>query len=403
MLNRQRFVLYGMDVIFDAMLLFLVYVILLQGATWLDFGIFIAGLLPVVAVSGGLYIYKPKQLKVTLICTFAVAVIVFWLLTSSPLFSIIIALILTWRSTENWKDLLKSDIEVIFTISAVTALLLSLFFKDGYSVVYGAVWIQFMLMLGIKMIIHYIKQPSAEKVWKDFSVPIALIGSSGIIFAFLGPIKQFIYWIVDGVLFLLYYIVAVPLAKLFSYLYEFIEYLKGLLHGNQTGKSDSGTPKKEIFDQEAKEWVSTDYSLLLWSTIALLLFITLFYIWKKKLINNQGDALLSGAVSVLNSADLNETAYHKRRWSQSKDRTRKKFLHFEKTMDKRGFARMPGESASIWFERLNLTGKDVDSVLSAYEKVRYGEEELTHEEFQHYAQVIKKLEKSEHLQRKKSN
>jgi hypothetical protein len=403
MLNSQKFILYGMNLLFDAMLLFLFYVLLLQGASWLDFALYAAVLLPIIAFSGALYIFKPNLLKLTLACTVLISTLLFWFITSSILLSAILAGILTWRSTENWQDPLKTDLEIILTINAVFALILSFFFKDGFTVMYGAVWIQFMLMLGIKMTVHYFKNSDAEKVWKDFSVPLALVALSNVIFAFLVPIKQFIYWVLDGVLFLMYYIVAVPLWKLFSLLAIPIAYLIKLFKKEEEeGKSELGVVE-EILEQEPQELLSTNYTLLWWTAVALLVIIVLIYIWRKKLLFNfRADAVLTGNVSALTSSDLNGSAFGKRKWLQSKDRTRKKFLHFEKVMDKRGYARHPGESATLWFERLKLFGKEAESVLHAYEKVRYGDEKITNEEFNLYAKAIKKLERSEHLQKKKS-
>lgn len=402
MLNSQKLILYGMNLIFDAMLLFLFYVLLVQEASWLDLALYVALLLPIIAVSGTTFVYKPNLLKLTLVCTVLVSTLSFWFITSSILFSAILASIITWRSIENWQDPFKTDLEIILTISSVFALVLSFFFKDGFTVMYGAVWIQFMLMLAIKMIVHYFKHSDGEKVWKDFSVPLFLVALSGVIFTLIGPLKQFIYWVLDGVLFLLYYILAVPLWELFSLLAVPIAYLIKLFNkDDDDGNSEVGIAE-EILEQKPQEFAN-DYSVLWWTAAAILVLIVAVYIWRKKLLFNfKADASLSGNVSALTSLDFNGSAFGKKRWLQSKDRTRKKFLQFEKTMEKRGFGRMPGESAPLWFERLKLSGVEAESVLKAYEKVRYGEEEMKDIEFSLYAKAIKQFEKSEHLQKKKS-
>jgi hypothetical protein len=402
MLNSQKLILYGMNVTFDAMLLFLFYVLLQQGGSWLDLALYAVALLPIIAVSGALYIYKTSLFKLTLVCTVLISALSFWFLTSSILFSSILAIVIAWRSLENWQDPFKTDLEIILSISAIFALLLSFFFKDGFTVMYGAVWLQFMLMLAIKMTVHYFKNADGEKVWRDFSVPLFLVALSGVVFALLGPLKQFIYWVLDGILFLMYYVVAVPLWKLFSLLAVPIAYLIKLFKkDDEEGKLEVGK-NEEILELKPQEFAN-DYSLLWWSIAALLVLIVVIYIWRKKLLFNlRADAALTGNVSALTSSDINGSAFGKKRWLQPKDRTRKKFLHFEKTMDKRGYGRLPGESAPLWFERLKLSGDDAESVLQAYEKVRYGEEEITNDEFSLYAKAIKNFEKSEHLQKKKS-
>jgi hypothetical protein len=401
MLDSQRFILYGINLIFDALSLFIIYVLFLKGASWQDLGLFFAIILPVIAVSGALYTAKPSQIKLTLFCTALIAFLMYWLLTSSLLFSMVLALIITWRSTENWQDPLKADIEVLLAISATVTVLLSLFLKDGYGVLYGAVWVQFILMIGIKMYIHYLKNPAAEKIWRDFSIPLSLIGLSAFMFIFLGPLKKLVNLLIDGILFLLYYLVAIPL---WSFLKFAIAPLINLFKKEEESKSKLGELKKEIIEIEQKDNLLTiDYTMIFWITITLLAVIILIYIWKKKLLMNlKQDAMLTGNVSVLTSTDLNGSVYGKRNWLQSKDRTRKKFLHFEKVMDKRGYARLPGESAPLWFDRLKLSSNEAESVLQTYEKVRYGKETISNDEFTLYAKSIKKLEKLEHLQKKKS-
>ncbi|MDM5317630.1 DUF4129 domain-containing protein [Fictibacillus sp. b24] len=401
MLNSQRFILYGMNMIFDSMLLFLLYVLLLQGGTWQDLLLYITALLPIISLSGSLFTYKPSLLKGTLVISLILAVFLFWLLTSSLLLSAILSSIFIWRSTENWQDPLKADLELLLAVSVVFSLLLSFFFKDGYTVMYGAVWLQFMFMLFIKMTVHYFKNPSADKLWKDFSIPISIAGLSGVILIFLGPLKQFIYWLVDGVLFVMYYILAVPLWKLFSILAVPIQYLIKLFEKDEKVKINTGTVEEDLLMPE--KYAASDFSILWWSVVILLVLIVGFYIWRKKaLLLGRQDLLLSDNLSALSHADMKGNYFSKKRWLHSNDRTRKRFLRFEKAMDKRGFSRLPGESPALWFERLKLFGDEAESVLNAYEKVRYGEKTITNDEFNHYAEVIKKLEKSDHLQKKKS-
>lgn len=401
MLNKQRFILYGINLIFDSLSLFIIYVLFIKGGSWLNLGLFTSAILPVIAVSGILYIYKPSQLKLTLFCTALIAFLMYWLLTSSLLFSMVLAFLIAWRSTENWQDPLKADIEVLLALSATVTVVLSLFLKEGYGVLYGAMWVQFMLMIGIKMYIHYLKNSAAEKIWRDFSIPLSLIVLSAFMFIFLGPLKKIINLIVDGILFLLYYLVAIPLWNFFNLA---IRPLINLFKKDEESKSKLGELKKEIIETEQKDNLLTiDYNTIFWMVLTLLAVTILIYIWKKKLLMNlKHDAMVSGNISVLTSSDINSSAFGKKRWLQPKDRTRKKFLHFEKTMDKRGYGRLPGESAPLWFERLKLSGAEAEAVLQAYEKVRYGEEEITNDEFSLYTKTIKKFEKSEHLQKKRS-
>jgi hypothetical protein len=201
-------------------------------------------------------------------------------------------------------------------------------------------------------------------------------------------------------LFVLYYVVAIPVWNLINII--FIPLIRFFKKDDDEVKKNLGELTEEIIEKKPPELAVIDYTFIFWSTITLLVLIIFLYIWKKKIkLNLQNDALLSGNVSSL-QIDQHGYSLGKRKWLQTKDRTRKKFLNFEKTMDKRGFSRMPGESAFLWFERLKLSGDEAAVVISAYEKVRYGDDQLSNDEFTDYAKAIKKLEKSEHLQRKKS-
>ncbi|MBH0165237.1 DUF4129 domain-containing protein [Fictibacillus sp. 7GRE50] len=397
--KSQQFTLYGMNLSFDAMLVFIMLTIFSGGATWLEFGWFSANLILIVAISGALYLYKPNLFKITLFCFVIVSTLLFWFMTSSLILSILISFVLMWRSAENWNDSFKTDLELIFAISAVLTLLLSLFFKDGFTVMYGAVWIQFMLMLFIKMTLHYFKNDSIQIVMKDFMVPLTLVGLSGVILAILGPLKQLLYWALDGVFFILYYILAVPLWKVISLLPPLIQMLKQLFKMEEKGKVNTGN-QTDVLEQRPETLAESP--ILLYTTIAILIIMVLFFLWKKRnVFNNQSSLLVNGNISVLDSTYANSQMIGKKRWLQSKDRTRKRFLHFEKVLDKKGFGRQPGESAVNWFQRLGLSGKDADSVLAAYEKVRYGEESISDTEYNQYVSALKKFEKSDHLKKPK--
>ncbi|MED1865124.1 hypothetical protein P4V41_16780 [Fictibacillus nanhaiensis] len=394
--KNQQFTLYGMNLSFDAMLVFIILTIFSGGSTWLEFVWFTSNLIPIIAISGGLYLYKPNLSKITLFTVVILSTLLFWYMTSSLLLSIVIAIVLMWRSAENWSDPLKTDLELIFGISAVLTLLLSLFFKDGYTVMYGAVWIQFLLMLLVKMTLHYFKNDSIRIVMKDFTVPLTLVGLSGVILAVLGPLKQLLYWVLDGVFFILYYILAVPLWKLISLLPPLIQMLRQLFKMEKSGNGDTG--KTDVLEQRPETLAESP--MLLYTTIAILIIIVMLFLWKKRnAFNNQSSLVFDGNISVLDNSYANRQLMGKKRWLQSKDRTRKRFLHFEKVMDKKGFGRQPGESAPNWFLRLDLSGEEADSVLEAYEKVRYGEEIIHDDEYHHYVNVLKKFEKSEHFKK----
>ncbi|WNB91333.1 hypothetical protein [Bacillus sp. NEB1478] len=403
MLTYERNLLYTMNMILDSLLLFLVLALFNKGTAWQGLGLFILANLAVVAVSAAFFNLKPNLVKLSLVSSFVLSAALFWMLTLSLVLSILLAFIVAWRTTVNWEDPLKPDTEAIITISALFAGGLSLFQKEGFGVLFGAVFMQFLLMLGIKMFLHYLKNAANRaKMWKEFSPALLIAGLGIIMLVIMGPLKSFILWVFNGILFVLYYIVGIPFSKLFDS--GFILFLRNLLADKVSKRKsgETGASNDLVKQKWDKHLFDHDYSILMWSLMALVLLVIIIYIWKKGLFPQlKPAALLTGTVSSINSSDLDDSFFKNRRWLQSKDRTRKKFSQFEKTMFKHGFPRMPGESAPLWFERLKLSGSEADTVLNAYEKVRYGDRLLSNDEFHDYSKALKNIEKIEHIQKKK--
>jgi hypothetical protein len=292
-------------------------------------------------------------------------------------------------------------------MGVVISTFLSLYLlKDEQAVIFGTLFIQFVLMLGIRMFVHYIKNSATLKnSWKDFSAPLAIISLGAVTLLLLGPLKYLVLRLLDGIFFLLYYVVAVPVWKLFSLLEGPIQQVLKFFRKDAESKANSSKAIQDQFKQEHfKEWESYDYTILVWSLVALAVLAILVFIWRKKLfISLKPDRMLTGSLASINGTEFNESYFKSRSWLPTKDRTRKKFSQFEKLMMKRGYPRMPGESAPLWFDRLKLSGYEAKIALKAYEKVRYGDQVLSNEDFNDYAKAMKKLEKQEHLQKKKSN
>ncbi|MDR7071276.1 hypothetical protein [Fictibacillus barbaricus] len=406
MLTFERNLLYALNMIFDSLLLFLIFALFFKGSTWQDLGLFILSTLAVVALSAVFFNLKPNLIRLNLVISFVLAAGLFWMLCSSAALSLLLGLIIAWRTTVNWEDPLKPDTEAIITISALFAGGLSLFQNEGYGVLFGAVFIQFIFMLGMKIFLHYLKnKTSRDKVRQDFYPVLVIAGLGLIMLVVMGPLKAVILWFFDGILFVLYYVLAIPLWKFFSLFSGTVQYLLRLLKKEDIkSKLGDSAPTDDLLKQKwNKNLFDHDYSPLIWSLAAVLILLIAIYIWKKGLFKQlKPDALLAGTVTSLNSSDLDDSFFINRRWLHAKDRTRKRFSQFEKTMFKHGFPRLPGESAPVWFERLKLSGSEAETVLNSYEKVRYGDHSLSNEEFIAYSKALKKLEKIEHLQKKKS-
>jgi hypothetical protein len=120
--------------IFDSLLLFLIFALFFKGSTWQDLGLFILAALAVVVLSAVFFNLKPNLIRLVLVFSFVLAAGLFWMLSSSAALSLLLGLIIAWRTTVNWGDPLKPDTEAIITISALFAGVLSLFQNEGYGV-----------------------------------------------------------------------------------------------------------------------------------------------------------------------------------------------------------------------------------------------------------------------------
>jgi 4-amino-4-deoxy-L-arabinose transferase-like glycosyltransferase len=409
MLNSQRLFLYGMNLLFDSLFLFFILILSLGGASWKDFGIFLVVMAAAALISGGLFTFKQSLFKFSLAITFIFVFLSLWALSSSLLLSVILSLLFTWRAIVNWEDLLKSDIEGVLILSVVSAVLLSIFLKEGYELLYGTLFIQFVLLLIIKMYVHYVRnQPKDKKqsswVWKDFYVPLFLLLAGLLMFVLMGPLKSMLLFLLYGFFDLLYYVIA-PLWKLFGLIASLLSvplhFIARLFQGEErVQQSETGDLIEEQFKDDYI-LKTMDYSWLLWVVIGILVLLAAFYLLKKRLsLNLSSNALLNGSVSTIDAA-ASTPFTNSRKWLKPKDRTRKKFSQFEKSMHKRGFARLPGESVSQWFDRLNLNSQDAEHVSHFYEKVRYGEQSLDDEEFNTFIESLKKIDKSVQRKEKK--
>jgi hypothetical protein len=82
------------------------------------------------------------------------------------------------------------------------------------------------------------------------------------------------------------------------------------------------------------------------------------------------------------------------------NKTRKLFFNFEKKLMKTVMARTPAKTIEEWFGQLQGADEHKEIVMRLYQKVRYGNEELSDAEFAQYKQSFKQLQKEKYEKKK---
>lgn len=184
-----------------------------------------------------------------------------------------------------------------------------------------------------------------------------------------------------------------PIFLLFSYLMDESDRntLQQFLQKRAPEKEEH--TRKVLFDQgrvDMPEWTAV-------AALALLFLVVFLYIYRKR-IRLQTDH----PVTVLPAGDLleqKEGSFPRSKWrplrrNAPKNRVRKKFYDFEKKLFRFGRARQRGETISEWFARIDLNNTKGRIVSRIYEKARYGEREISAEEYADYEHTIGELEEA---------
>ncbi|WP_077329508.1 DUF4129 domain-containing protein [Virgibacillus siamensis] len=149
--------------------------------------------------------------------------------------------------------------------------------------------------------------------------------------------------------------------------------------------------KKELLEKmnEQGDTVSfLNYELIVLAVVVIILIVIGIYFYKRKISIDVDDA---DSNPIKRQASHTKVNRRFQRIRPPKDAIRKKLYQLQKTLAKKGFPRYEYESVEEWFRRLNFNVPDMQAVITGYQKVRYGNLELSQRERERFEKGIKQL------------
>ncbi|WP_153727082.1 hypothetical protein [Salinibacillus xinjiangensis] len=314
--------------------------------------------------------------------------------------SILLAIFLSLRFIHLVKEGPKENEKTLILITFYIAIIEALIFSTN-SVIWIAM-LQFFLVLISYYAKHYssLKQQSSENHFSYIGVPVPVIVTS--IFLFLSGAMYMFFEEIQSLLHGLWGIMVIVLSAVFKVIGVGVE-LTGITEF-KLDSSQSSTEKLQI-----KNVPKGDYNFLGDSTVSAINnsmnvlawvgygFIALVMIWIvvkyfKKNIHEVDQKQASKHITFqkIHNNDVERKKSITQWFSRHpKHVARKLIFQFEEFSIKKGHGRKYYETIEEWFNRLNLELGDI----TLYQKVRYGEEEITKEELARLRLELSQLRK----------
>ncbi|MFC7370164.1 DUF4129 domain-containing protein [Fictibacillus iocasae] len=367
---RFRTAIYMLNLSYEGTLFFMAAVLLGGESTWAFAGSFTFSFLMAAALPLLLFLRSDKPAGWMLYLFIPLSFLLFYFAAGLPPFTAaIMSTALLWRSFVNWTEGKNSDAEKILFITLFILLFIAFFLdEERISLLLISGCLQAFLLLLLKMVYRWdnMTKSIALREASFAGVFMLVMISAGLL---LTVFKTIISTAMISVFYMLYFSVILPLISLLSHIPLFSDWLNTVKEkSNEVSDSQKA---EEPLQQIALNTNQTDLAWAGWSLAAVLLALALFFLYKKKFNFSQAE---SGAVIA---SSFHPSAYSrnktKKQWFQSDNVIRRQMAALEKELHKKGLDRLTGESASSWFQRLNLQSESARHVLSLYEKVRYGE------------------------------
>lgn len=340
----------------------------------------------------GLFIKVKKDITLGTIVLFSPVVIlvgIFILQLSLPITLFFVAY-LVWRVLGHFREIDHENEIFIFSISLLIGLLEFIYFESRIEgkYIFIILLLQLFLTILIKLNRMYVEMkrqgdPSSKKfaIW-GFGTTGALSGFGLILVLFYPYIQATIFFIFRTVISIIAYIVMYPISLLLAYFNPSIdpEKLEFLRQSTEGSKADVETPLST--DGQS------DPTVLLIIAALITVILIAIYFFKKIDYQSNLNPVYANNVNVLEDGSLDSKFGQRKKYPMPTDEIRKRFYTFENLMIKYEFGRKAYEPVSDWLKRIEFTDVDVADVKSLYEKVRYGEMDLSNEEKQHYYKLM---------------
>ncbi len=368
----------------------------------------------------GIVIYEPfirkyKNIKLGILLVPVVTAIGVLLVSYDLVISLLIALVLFWRSVHHHKEITlmfenvqkwgkeyktdKSTIELhLFFVTFLVGTIYYLFTYsiEGREIFLYLVFLQFFLVLLLKVLNISLggKSPYRQQqlIWRLGG--ILLLGLIAIMS--FGLFKYFYFLVGTIIKGLLYF--GSLLAIFFLYLLSLTKLGPREILESEPAEILMGPSEEIVVDVISQSTLSN----ILMIAAAILSGIVIFLIIRNtgKFHPREEDS----DFEEYSSLDVNFNAGSKRPkiTTKSNNEIRKLFLRLEKSMAKKGLGRKRHESVDDWFRSFKANGEFNDFIEKTYRKVRYGDEQVSKAEMVQYRRAIKDLSKSTSNQKDKA-
>lgn len=215
----------------------------------------------------------------------------------------------------------------------------------------------------------------------------AFVGAAVVLLA-LNPVMKWLYF--TGFSLLAHgigYIIGYPLYWLLSPLVS-KENGKDLKNDLLTGDEQHQDPPQQASHDSG---TALPYGWIFLGIAIIAFVIVLIMVYRKRMTLSQEDHEAAGDGDVSLRLFHRGTKAKKERGRPPKNTVRRRFYQMQRVLASRGFRRQMSESVEDWFARLDFPAGDKDTVAAAYQKVRYGEAELSPDESHQFEAAIDAL------------
>jgi hypothetical protein len=376
----------------------LLVLLVLLGYTITRFPEVALGFLLLYLIGGVLYIFYIRIRKdITLgnLVLFSPVVIligVFILQLSLPI-TLAFVVYLVWRVLGHFQETDHQNEIFIFSVSLLIGLIEFIYFEDRAEgkYIFTVLLLQLFLTIFIKLNRMYVEmRRQGDPSSKNFAIwgfgTTGVLSISGFVLLLFHPyIQTAIFFIFKTVISVVGYIVMYPISLLLAYFNPSIDpkKLEPLKQSAEETRPEDNTYLTKVGENDPT------ILLIILSIVALILIIIFFF--KKLAYKTYLKPVHAGRMIVVDDGSMETGFGHRKKYPVPANEIRKRFYTFENLMVKYDLGRKPYEPVLEWLNRIEFTDVNVSDVKSLYEKVRYGELELSDEEEKNYYKLMEAL------------
>ncbi|TLS36408.1 DUF4129 domain-containing protein [Pseudalkalibacillus caeni] len=310
-----------------------------------------------------------------------------WLTGFSFLVATVVAVAVSWRAFINYREAKRDDLFALFAFTAIGSLVYYMIGLESYKeIMLGLVVFHLVFLLVIKSTDQYMARPNKKQLkWNLglYGIILAGIGAGVLLFPVIKGLIKFVLSLVGTVFAMVF---GEPIYWLLSKIY--IDYDRDLF---SEGKGWDVQQTPDALEAAAQGSKLPDLQWLIVLAVVIIAVVIWLVFFKKKLDLNRFQVVSSEP--ALTDAAINGALHNRvsRKRKPPQNEARRLLFQFEKSAAKLGYGRNRDESLNEWLSRIAPDREDQRITKEGYQKVRYGGENLTSEEYQLYSRAVKRM------------